>query len=342
MYYKIESIDINDKNETNKLSKFLEKFNLKYEDIDYSIVIKDDDKIVATCSKKGKVLKCFGIDEQYQGLGITNTLISNITKKLFEENIYHNFIFTKIDNIHLFEAIGYKTIIKTDKVALLEVGNKNIKTTLKNLVKKYNIDTSKEHTSLIMNCNPFTLGHRYLIEKASRENENILVFLVQEDKSKFPFKDRYNIVKTAVSDLKNVVVLESSEYIISSATFPSYFLKKEDDLLKIYTTLDCSIYVNYFCEIFNITSRYVGSEPMCKVTNTYNNTLSEVLTKHKIDLKVVPRIEINEEAVSASKVRALLKEGKLDKVANIVPKETMNYLLSKQGEYVTNEIKYDR
>ena len=39
-----------------------------------------------------------------------------------------------------------------------------------------------------MNCNPFTLGHKYIVEKAARENDNVIIFVVEEDKSSFPIQ----------------------------------------------------------------------------------------------------------------------------------------------------------
>lgn len=339
MYYNIESVNFKSQCEVKEVELFLSEFDLKYENIDYTIVIKDKDKIIATCSKNGKILKCFAIHKDYQGMGISNILISNITNKLFGEGVYHNFIFTKPENVYLFKNLGYRLIIETDKVSLLETGNKNIENSLSNLIKKYKIDISKEYAALVMNCNPFTLGHRYLIEKVSSENKNVIVFLVEEDKSVFPFKNRFELVKNGVKDLKNVIVVESSEYIISSATFPNYFLKENDDILKEYTKIDCNIFGKYFCGKFNIKCRYVGSEPYCIVTNMYNESLKEILPKYDVSVNIVERIKANDEIISASKVRLLLSQGKFEETKSIVPKETYEFLLSEEGVNIQYEIK---
>ena len=223
MYYNVESINLKSKYETEEVKEFLGKFNLKYEDVDYTVVIRENEEIIATCSKKENILKCFAINENYQGLGLSNNLISKVTEKLFLEGRYHSFIFTKPENQFLFEGLGYKNIFTTDKVSLLESGNKNINSTLDKLKKEYNIDDSKEYAALVMNCNPFTLGHRYIVETASKENENVIIFVVEEDKSVFPFKTRYRLIKEGTKDLKNVTVIPAGEYVISSATFPNYF-----------------------------------------------------------------------------------------------------------------------
>lgn len=342
MYYNVESIDLDCAYEVKEVKEFLSNFNLEYSDVDYTIVIREDSKIIATCSKKGKIVKCFAIDENYQGLGISNSLISHITSKLFEEKIYHNFIFTKPENTYLFKGLGYKLIIETDKVSLLETGNKDIGSSLDNLIKKYDIDTSKEYASIVMNCNPFTIGHRYLIEKVSSENENVIIFLVEEDKSIFPFKHRLEIVREGTKDLKNVEVIESSEYVISSATFPNYFLKQNDDTLKEYTKVDCNIFGKYFCEKFNIKTRYVGSEPCCLVTNTYNDSLKEILPNYDVKVNIIERVKNDDRVISASRVRDLLLKNKIEEVKNLVPKVTFNFLLSEEGVKIQNGIKQNR
>ena len=178
MYYNVESISLKSKYETKEVKEFLEKFNLKYEDVDYTVVIRENDDIIATCSKKENILKCFAINENYQGLGLSNNLISKVTEQLFLEGRYHSFIFTKPENQFLFEGLGYKNIVTTDKVSLLESGNKNINSSLDTLKKQYNIDDNKEYAALVMNCNPFTLGHRYIVETAAKENEKVIIFVV--------------------------------------------------------------------------------------------------------------------------------------------------------------------
>ena len=338
MYYNVESINLKSKYETNEVSKFLERFSLKYEDVDYTVVIRENEEIIATCSKKENILKCFAINENYQGLGLSNNLISKVTEKLFLEGKYHSFIFTKPENQYLFEGLAYKNIFTTDKVSLLESGNKNINSSLDKLKKEYNIDNNKEYTALVMNCNPFTLGHRYIVETAAKENENVIIFVVEEDKSVFSFKTRFKLIKEGTKDLKNVVVIPAGEYIISSATFPNYFLKKNDDALKEYTKIDCNIFGKYFVPTFNIVKRYVGTEPHCEVTNIYNETIQEVLPKYNVEVKLINRKEIESDAISASRVRNLLKEGNFEGVKNLVPKTTLDFLLSEEGEKVISKL----
>lgn len=339
MYYNTERVNITSKRETQRVRDFLTSFDLTYEDIDYTIIIEDNGEIIGTCSKKANIVKCFAIDEKYQGQGISGRLITDITNRFFEEGIYHNFIFTKPSNNFLFQGLGYREIFSTDKVSLLETGSKNIKGYLQNLKEEFHLKEDEEYAAIIMNCNPFTLGHKYIIDIAARESENLLIFVVEEDKSIFPFKDRYELIKAGVKEFKNVTVIPGGEYIISSATFPNYFLRKEDNILKEYTKLDSNIFGKYFCEEFNIKRRYIGTEPYCKVTNTYNETLQEILPEYGVELRVVERKEDGKEAISASKVRSLLKEGKIEATKDLVPITTFEFFGSERGKKILTKLK---
>ncbi|WP_346868639.1 [citrate (pro-3S)-lyase] ligase [Clostridium sp. UBA5119] len=339
MYYNTQKINLNSKIEVNRVEEFLKGFALKYEDVDYTLIIEEKGEIIATCSKKNNIVKCFAVSENHQGQGISNILITDITNKLFEEGIYHNFIFTKPSNNFLFQGLGYKVIVDTDKVSLLEAGNKNIYSELKNIKESYELKEEEQYAALIMNCNPFTLGHKYIVEKAAMENRNVIIFVVEEEKSSFPFQIRFQLIKEGVKEFNNVTVIPGGNYIISSATFPNYFLRKDDDILKEYTKIDGNVFGKYFCKELNITKRYVGSEPYCNVTNTYNETLEDVLPKYGVEVEVIERCEIENKAISASRVRELLKEDKLEEVRELVPLTTYEFLTSSLGKDIIEKLK---
>ena len=344
MNYIVEKLHLTNVEEMSEVKSFLSTFQLDYEsDIDYTVVIRDSNKIIATCSKAKDVLKGFAVDDSLQGEGITNLLITAIQDRLFQEGIFHSFIFTKPVYETTFKSFGYKVIASVEEVTLLEYGFNDINKTLSTMKKLYDIDTATPKTALVMNCNPFTLGHRYLIEEASLKSEKVLIFIVEEDRSLFPFVDRYHMVKNGVADLKNVTVIPGGKYIISSATFPAYFLREETKVLTAYTKLDATIFSKYFCKQFNITKRMLGEEPYCPVTRNYNETLIDVLEKHSVEVNIIPRkwISTPENYISASKVRNLIKkEGSqaLDQLSDFIPKVTLNYLRSEEGKEVIKKI----
>ena len=181
-----------------------------------------------------------------------------------------------------------------------------------------------------------TLGHLYLIETASKENKEVLVFVVSEDLSSFPFLDRFEIIKSATSYLKNVTVLPTLSYLVSKITFPKYFLK-EDQLIKDEQTLiDVLVYKQYYEKIFNINIRYLGEEPFSFNTNKYNQVLKTYLGSH---IKIIKRKKIGEKIVSASLVRKLLKENNTEEIKKYVPLATYEYLVSEKGQLVVKRIK---
>ena len=192
-------------------------------------------------------------------------------------------------------------------------------------------NASSLNGSIVMNCNPFTLGHRYLIEYASRKVDNLYIFVVEENKSYFNFKDRLDLVKKGTADLKNVVVLPSGNFIISATTFPGYFLKNSIKDVKIDCSNDLNVFAEYIAPTLNIKKRFAGEEPLDPITNQYNEAMAEILPKHGIEFDVIPRRkdEDGQGVISASRVRKYLEDGKLDEMKLLVPQTTYDYLVKR-------------
>lgn len=348
----LEWVNLKDRREREEVETFLQGFDLVLDqDVDYTIVIRDGvlhgAPIIATCSKAKNVLKCFAVVEEFQGEGIASTLVSALLDKLFSQGVHHSFIFTKPANAQFFAALNFKLIHSNPDVALLENGIYDIYKALEEMKRNYNLG-DEEKVALVMNCNPFTLGHRYLIEEASKNNKEVLVFIVEEDRSLFSFETRYGLVSKGVSDLSNVKVIPGGEYIISSATFPSYFLREEGEKLRAYVELDASIFGKYFCKILNITARYVGDEPYCKMTEAYNEALKHVLPTYGVKLHQVKRKAVRDSAISASRVRRIIKEGDtqhilsfqdIQELKDLLPEVTLEFLNTSLGREIVERIK---
>lgn len=336
----IETLNLKSNYQKNELKDFLKKFDLTFDDsIDYSLVIRKDEEIVATASKSKNIIKCFAIDDSLRGEGVTNTLVTTLLNKSFDEGIFHSFVFTKPSNEDIFKGVGFKSISKTDKVALLEIGMNSIDKTINKIKSQLNWQENSSNGLLIMNCNPFTLGHQFLIEYAADKMDNILILVVEENKSSFPFNDRIDLVKKGTAHLKNVTVLPSSEYVISSATFPNYFLRKEDDSLIEFMKLDTLITAEHFCSKLNINTRFVGEEPYCNITQKYNETMIETFKNFNLNVSIIPRKEMKEKAISASRVRELLKNDEIEELKTLVPQSTFDYLISEKGKEIAERIK---
>lgn len=335
----LRNIDLKDSEEVKKVQYFLRNFELKYEfDIDFTVIIEVKGEIKATASKAKNVFKCFAISKESRSEGLAAKLLTALTNRLFEEDMYHSFIFTTPGNIDIFVSLGYKIIYQIQDVALLESGIYNINKYLRDIKNKYKID-DKPKAAIVVNCNPFTFGHLFLIETAALREEQVLVFVVQEDKSIFPFQVRYELIKSGTEHLKNVTVIPGGEYIISSATFPGYFLKEENQMLNAYTSLDAGIFGEHFCKTLNIVTRYVGEEPYCLVTQNYNEALKEILPRFGVELKILPRIKNNDDFISATVVRNLIKCGRIEETKAMVPQVTWEFLNTPKGSGIVEKIK---
>ncbi len=183
--------------------------------------------------------------------------------------------------------------------------------------------------SIVMNCNPFTLGHRYLIEQAAANCDHLIIFVVQEDKSIFPFDDRIQLVDDGTADLKNVTVVPSGRFIISSLTFSEYFNKSELQDQVVDSSTDVTLFAREIAPCLNISARYVGEEPYDKVTRQYNDTLRAILPHYGIEFVEIPRKEWGGRPISASRVRELLKDRSFGEIEKIVPPTTLAYLKAK-------------
>ena len=318
--------------EKKDVEKFLEGFDINYErDVDYTIVALDGDKIVGTGSCSGRVLKCFAIDTNYQGMGITNSIITRLLDYQYQVGNKHLFIFTKPKNIKIFTDFGFSLVEKTDDVALLDNKIDELNQLLKN------IEDQRESGAIVINANPMTKGHLYLINEARKMTDLLHIFMVEEDGSTFPYDFRYKIVKEELEKFDDIVVHPGNDYIISKNTFPTYFYKDEKTILKAYSELDTKIFGKYFAKSLNIKKRFVGTEDKDIVTKNYNETMEKILPDYGVEVVEIPRASLDNEIISASKVREFLKERKFEEAYKFLPDATIKALKSEEGQRIINE-----
>lgn len=311
----------------NKLKKFLENLDLSYDEgIQFTVGFFDDnDEIVATGSLEDNVLKCIAVSEEHQGEGLTASVISRLISEAYDNNQDHLFLFTKPENMIMFSDLGFYPITQTENVLLME----NVKDGIRKFVNSLeNPNCEGVAGAIVANCNPFTKGHQYLIETASKQCDLLHLFILSEDKSFFPSDVRYELVKKGVGHIENVIVHKTSNYLISSATFPTYFIKEKQDAVNINCALDLSIFYEYFAKTLNIKKRFVGNEPYCKVTNAYNREMKKFLIPKGVEVIEIPRLKEGDTEISASRVRKLLAEGNFEEIKKIVPESTLEYLVS--------------
>lgn len=338
----IEERVINLKNtkQVAEVQEFLAGFSLSFtEQVDYTVALYKENKIVATGSFAGEVLRNIAIDESMQGEGITSAVISHLMREAGQRGIYHYFIFTKPDKAHLFSNLGFKEIARVEPYAvLLEGGLGSVESYCREMAEKVEKLPPGKRASLVVNCNPFTLGHQAVIAKAAAENPGVVVLVVSEEGSLFPFDVRYRLIQEGVSQYNNVVVVPGGKYIISAATFPGYFTRG-DETVTAQTRLDITIFAKYVAPALGITSRYVGDEPYCTVTKAYNQAMVDILPGYDIDVCEMPRIGVNGNYISASRVRELIRQDGWDEIRTLVPETTYQYLSSPEAVQIIEKVK---
>ncbi len=343
MDYTIRAADIKNDERRQEIVAFLREQGLGFdEDTQYTVVLERDGRIVGTGSFAGKVIKQVAIRKEVQGEGAASLLVDALVKEMLARGEDHIFVYTRPVYGDIFTSMGFKTVAGVvPHVVLLEWGSFSIGKYTSGLREGRVFDPDKDTAAIVVNCNPFTLGHRYLIEKAAGENHGVYVFVVKEDRSLFPYHTRLELVKRGTEDLGNVRVLEGGDYIISSATFPAYFTR-DAERVKTQTVLDVEIFGRHIAPALGIRKRYVGKEPYCNVTDQYNRTMERLLPFWGIELIEVERKEIDGMPVSASTVRECIRNGRWDLLKRLVPETTLEFLLSDQAYPIIKRIKTTR
>lgn len=344
-----------------RIEAFLKRNGLRFDDMHYYAAITDDDgEMIAGGGLKGNVIKCVAVDDAHKGEAIANTLISHLIAHANEEGHSNVILFTKPKNRQLFESLSFRLLAEAPEAVLMETGIGGINNTVEALKKikeegevckennqeckkeeKTNLNiTTPQHLNpstpqplttttprrgvVVMNCNPFTLGHRYLIEQAAKQVERLFVMVVREDCSLFAYAERKAMVEQGVAHLKNVTVIDGSEYAISQATFPTYFLKRLDDAADTQMLLDLDLFRRHIAPALGTTVRFVGTEPTDRLTRRYNQLMHEVLA----DVREIVRLEKEGNAVSASRVRKAMEQGDMSTIRQLVPPTTLPYIIA--------------
>lgn len=331
-----------DKNQLNKVKDFLSDHDLELEmPVDALYVAKADETIVATGAIQGKIIKMLAVDSGYRGSNLIAMMVSELTNHGFQMGQDHLFIYTKPESASTFRHVGFYEIVKTDHVALLENRMDGISDHLRPLVNTTDKDTVKpKHVgAVVVNCNPFTNGHKHLIETASSSVDLLYVFVLSEDRSTFPFTDRLELVEEGTKHLSNIVVFPTGPYMVSQATFPTYFLGEDKDKIMAQTELDARLFGARIASALGINTRFLGEEPFNEVTAEYNQSLLRVLGEYGVKVNIIKRKEQDGKAISASNVRAYLASGNWDDLKLIVPETTWNYLISDRASRVIEKIR---
>ena len=328
--YYISQIRPDDKPANQQLDLLLTSEGIRRDaNLDYTCGMFDEEmNLVAAGSCFGNTLRCLAVGRCHQGEGLMNQIMTHLME-----------IQVSRGNTHLF----LYEIARTDgQVVFMENRKNGFSSYLQRLSSESGesgrASSQERCAALVMNANPFTLGHLYLTERASAENDTVHLFMVSEDASLIPFKVRRRLVTEGTSHLDNIIYRDSGPYIISSATFPSYFQKDMDSVIESHAKLDLVIFTK-IAHALGIGRRYVGEEPHSRVTGIYNQIMEKELPKAGIQCSVIPRRQQDGAAISASTVRRAIKENHMELLPSLVPPSTLRYLLSREAAPVLCKIR---
>ena len=307
----------------------------------YLAVLSEDGAILAGGGLQRDIVKCLAVSAEARSLGLSVPLISRLLSVASERGYTNVKVFTKPENLSVFESLGFRLLASAPKAILLENGRG---------LADYCAYLRAHPASgvIVMNANPFTLGHRYLVEQSVLalgpstssgpepvsagepvEPPKLTIIPVKEDASRFPYRERLAMLRAGCDGLADVV--EGSDYQISATTFPTYFLKDLSDAAETQMRLDIDLFGRHIAPALGATVRFVGSEPVDPLTARYNALMKELLPKYGIQLVEIPRLTI-EQPVTATEVRALLDEGRFKEASALTPASTWPYLLAELAE----------
>lgn len=328
-----------------RIEQFLDDNGLRLDDVDYYAALVDDttDEIVAGGGLKGGVIKCVAVADGHKGEAVANQIVSHLIAHANADGHQCVKLFTKPQNQKMFESMSFRLLAEAPKAILMETGIGGIKRYCEELESEkgkmkseksnselHHLNLSTSHPIMppsgiiIMNCNPFTLGHRYLIEQAAQQVQTLYILVVREDCSMFSYDERKAMIERGVAHINNVVVCDGSEYSISAITFPTYFLKSLSDASDTQMTLDIDLYRRHIAPALGATVRFVGTEPDDPLTRRYNELMKSMLP----DVREVARLQQSGVAVSASRVRKAIVENHLALAARLVPPTTVPYIVA--------------
>lgn len=329
--YSIRRIPLQYEEEQARIRVFLSRHHLRFEeDIEAAFGIFDSEETLIGCGcAAGRLLKCFAEDDELRGQNALGPLVSALAQDRFAVGHYDLFVITRTYNEPMFKGCGFFPVVRTPELVMLENRPDGPETFCRSLKQPPFGGTVG---AIVMNANPFTLGHRYLVESAAAQCDLLHIFVVEEDRSLFPADVRRRLVEAGTADLPNVRVHFSGPYMISVETFPTYFLKQNEDAARLQAELDITLFARRIAPALGITARFAGQEPLDPVTANYNKAMETLLPLYGVRFVEIPRLCKDGRVISASCVRGLL--GSLETAAladALLPPSTREYLASTGG-----------
>ena len=348
----------------NKVESFLRANGLRMETMDvYYTLQNTDGDILAGAGLSGDVIKGVAVSQEARSEGLVAPLVSHILSQHGAGNLK---VFTKPGNQAVFESLGFHVIARAPLAILMENG-RGLEQYCNYLKDVLGVASAPTVGVVVMNANPFTLGHQYLLEQAAAQVDRLVIIPVKEDVSTFPYAERVAMIKAGVASVtpsipsvtpsipsvtpsipsvipseasvSPIIVVDGSAYQISAATFPTYFLKDLSEAAETQMRLDLDLFARHIAPALGATVRFVGSEPSDPLTARYNTLMQELLPLKVVE---IPRLETPVQVggdapscpaptghlICASAVRQALEQGSYTRAAALCPESTRPYLMA--------------
>lgn len=337
----LTSISPLDKRSQRQVDALLEQEGIQRDgNLDYTCGIFDDGlHLAATGSCFANTIRCLAVDGSRRGEGLLGQVVGHLLEVQVQRGNGHVFLYTKPEAARFFSDLGFYEIARVeDKLVFME----NRRTGFSGYCGELEQWRQEgDAAAVVMNANPFTLGHLHLVEQAAAENRCVHLFVLSEEAGPIPFAVRRKLVRDGTAQLDNVICHDSGPYIISSATFPSYFLKDGDTVIRTQAALDLRVF-QAIAGRLNIRRRYVGEEPSSRVTGLYNEVMARRLPEVGIECRIIPRLEKDGRAISASSVRQAIHDGEMDKALALLPDTGRRYFSGPEAEKVIKAIQAEK
>lgn len=206
-----------------------------------------------------------------------------------------------------------------------------------NEVKEYRLPNAEKLKigAICAHANPFTNGHYALTLEASQKMDHVYLFIVQDSLTALPYMDRMDIAKDAVKKLSNVTVLTTGTYMASYRTFPDYFTvaKTKNMFDEEKAMIDTYIFGKVISKILGIKYRFLGEEPLDAFTNCLNEHYLKVLPDYGITPVIIRRAKCENEYISASAVRKMVKNGNYKRASKYASEHAIQFLRRYYNHY---------
>lgn len=325
-----------------QVNELLEREGLRRDgNLDYTCGVFDDDwELVATGSCFHNTIRCLAVSASHQGEGLLNQVISHLVEVQMARGNAHLFLYTKPGSAKFMADLGFHEITRVPgSLVFMENRRGGFARYCDTLARKR--ADGRRIAAVVMNANPFTLGHLHLVERAAGEHDAVHLFILSEEAGPIPFAVRKRLVEEGVRHLDNVVCHATGPYLISSATFPSYFLKDSDTAIRAQAELDLLVF-GKIAGVLGIQRRYVGQEHSSHVTALYNEVMLHKLPELGIECIQIPRLAQGETIISASTVRQAIHDGRLEDIKAWVPESTYRFFQSAEGQPICAAIRNEK